>query len=130
MKQSREMDAIRTGVGFAAPASGGRPSTSLADGNARRAPLPGCRKAGVPAETSDGEGLPPGRVDVHSLWRACATRPIGNGAYSKGVQDLPGHKTLAVMMSPLAKMRPQNKRQAVARPSYREGVTAPAHLIA
>ena len=45
------------------------------------------------------------------------------------MQELLGHKTLTMTMQLYAKVRPQNKRQAVARLSYGEGVTAPAHLV-
>jgi hypothetical protein len=73
--------------------------------------------------------LPLEPVDVHSLRRTFATELIVNGADPKSVQELLGHKTLAMTMKLYAKVRPQNKRQAVARLSYGGGVTAPAHLV-
>jgi integrase len=88
-----------------------------------------CRKAGIPTLTFDGEGLPLEHVDVHSLRRTFATELIVNGADPKSVQELLGHKTLTMTMKLYAKVRPQNKRQAVAKLSYGRGVTAPAHLI-
>jgi integrase len=88
-----------------------------------------CKKAGIAVRTFDAEGLPLEHVDVHSLRRTFATELIVNGADPKSVQELLGHKTLAMTMKLYAKVRPQNKRQAVARLSYGEGVTAPAHLV-
>src|SRR5262249_33215235 len=88
-----------------------------------------CHKANIPVQTLDAEGLPLEHVDVHSLRRTFATELIVNGADPKSVQELLGHKTLAMTMKLYAKVRPQNKRQAVAKLSYGEGVTAPAHLI-
>jgi integrase len=88
-----------------------------------------CCKAGIAVQTFDAEGLPLEHVDVHSLRRTFATELIVNGADPKSVQELLGHKTLAMTMKLYAKVRPQNKRQAVARLSYGEGVTAPAHLV-
>jgi Phage integrase family len=73
--------------------------------------------------------LPLEHEDVHSLRRTFATELIVNGADPKSVQDLLGHKTLTMTMKLYAKVRPQNKRQAVAKLSYGEGVTAPMHLI-
>ncbi len=88
-----------------------------------------CGKAGIAVETFDGEGLPLEHVDVHSLRRTFATDLIVNGTDPRTVQELLGHKTLTMTMKLYAKVRPQNKRQAVARLSYGQGVTAPAHLI-
>jgi integrase len=88
-----------------------------------------CGKAGISMQTFDGEGLPLEHVDVHSLRRTFATELIVNGADPKSVQELLGHKTLMMTMKLYAKVRPQNKRQAVARLSYGKGVTAPAHVL-
>jgi integrase len=88
-----------------------------------------CKKAGIATETFDAEGQPLEHVDVHSLRRTFATELIVNGADPKTVQELLGHKTLTMTMKLYAKVRPQNKRQAVAKLSYGGGVTAPAHLI-
>jgi integrase len=87
------------------------------------------RKAGIPAQTFDGEGQPLEHVDVHSLRRTFATELIVQGADPKSVQELLGHRTLAMTMKLYAKVRPQNKRQAVAKLSYGRGVTAPAHVL-
>jgi hypothetical protein len=87
------------------------------------------KKAGIASWTFDAEGLPLEHVDVHSLRRTFATELIVNGADPKSVQELLGHKTLAMTMKLHAKVRPQNKRQAVARRSYGGGVTAPAYLV-
>jgi len=68
-------------------------------------------------------------VDVHSLRRTFATELIVNGADPKSVQELLGHKTLVMTMKLYAKVKPQNKRQAVAKLSYGHGVTAPSHVL-
>ena len=88
-----------------------------------------CAKAGIPTQTLDGEGLPLEHVDVHSLRRTFATELIVNGADPKSVQDLLGHKTLVMTMKLYAKVRPQNKRQAVARLPYGKGVSTPPHVL-
>ena len=68
-------------------------------------------------------------MDVHSLRRTFATDLIVNGTDPKTVQELLGHKTLAMTMKLYAKVRPQNKRHAVGRLSYGGGVTAPGHIL-
>ena len=88
-----------------------------------------CGRAGVPTQTFDSEGQPLEHVDVHSLRRTFATQLIVNGADPKSVQELLGQKTLAMTMKLYAKVRPQNKRQAVARLSYGQGVSTPAHVL-
>ncbi|HEX5273022.1 MAG TPA: tyrosine-type recombinase/integrase [Gemmataceae bacterium] len=88
-----------------------------------------CERAGIATETFDAEGQPLEHVDVHSLRRTFATDLIVGGTDPKTVQELLGHKTLAMTMKLYAKVRPQNKRQAVGRLSYGKGVTAPAHLV-
>ncbi len=88
-----------------------------------------CRKAGIPIQTLDSEGQPLEHVDVHSLRRTFATDLIVNGTDPKTVQELLGHKTLAMTMKLYAKVRPQNKRQAVGRLSYGGGVVAPGHIL-
>jgi integrase len=94
-----------------------------------RALLRYCLKAGIATETFDAEGLPLEHVDVHSLRRTFATELIVNGADPKSVQELLGHKTLTMTMKLYAKVRPQNKRQAVAKLFYGRGVTAPSHVL-
>jgi integrase len=88
-----------------------------------------CRKAGVPTQTLDSDGQPLEHVDVHSLRRTFATDLIVNGTDPKSVQELLGHRTLAMTMKLYAKVRPQNKRQAVARLSYGGGVLSPGHIL-
>jgi integrase len=88
-----------------------------------------CNKAGINTKTLDAEGQLLEHVDVHSLRRTFATDLIVNGTDPKTVQELLGHKTLAMTMKLYAKVRPQNKRQAVARLSYGKGATAPGHVL-
>jgi integrase len=88
-----------------------------------------CRKAGIATETFDADGLPLEHVDIHSLRRTFATQLIVNGADPKSVQDLLGHKTLAMTMRLYAKVRPQNKRYALGKLPYGKGASAPAHVI-
>jgi integrase len=87
------------------------------------------RRANIPVRTFDGEGQPLEHVDVHSLRRTFATELIVNGADPKSVQELLGHRTLTMTMKLYAKVRPQNKRQAVAKLSYGQGVTPPTHVL-
>jgi len=68
-------------------------------------------------------------VDVHSLRRTFATSLIVSGADPKTVQELLGHKTLAMTMRIYAKVRGQTKRQAMARLPYGAGASTPAHLV-
>jgi integrase len=101
----------------------------MSGGAVLRAVMSCCRKAGIVTETLDSEGQPLEHVDVHSLRRTFATDLIVNGTDPKTVQELLGHKTLAMTMKLYAKVRPQNKRQAVARLSYGGGVVAPGHIL-
>ena len=87
------------------------------------------RRANIPTQTFDAEGQPLEHVDVHSLRRTFATELITQGSDPKSVQELLGHRTLTMTMKLYAKVRPQNKRQAVARLSYGKGVTPPAHVL-
>jgi integrase len=88
-----------------------------------------CQRAGIPTQTFDADGQPLEHVDVHSLRRTFATELIVNGADPKSVQELLGHKTLAMTMKQYAKVRPQNKRQAVGKLSYGKGISAPEHVL-
>jgi integrase len=103
--------------------------TALSGNNVYVSLMSCCRKAGIPTRTQDAEGQPLEHVDVHSLRRTFATELIVNGADPKSVQDLLGHKTLTMTMKLYAKVRPQNKRQAVSRLTYGKGVSAPAHVL-
>jgi integrase len=132
--QRRPSEGIRFGVSMRERFSDrhvfvGRECNPLTDRNVYHALMKCCKKAGIATRTFDGEGLPMEHVDVHSLRRSFATELIVNGADPKSVQELLGHKTLVMTMKLYAKVRPQNKRQAVARLSYGGGVTAPAHLV-
>jgi integrase len=82
-----------------------------------------CEKAGI--EGNDRDGV----VDLHSLRRTFATELILRGADPKTVQELLGHRTLAMTMSIYAKVRRSNTREAVARLGYGRGVEAPAHIV-
>jgi integrase len=96
-----------------------RQATPLGHTTVRKALLACCRRADVPVLTFDAEGQPLEHVDVHSLRRTFATELIVNGADPKSVQELLGHRTLTMKLC--AKVRPQNKRQAVAKLSSRQG---------
>jgi integrase len=106
-----------------------RARTALAASGVYKALVSYCAKAGIPSQTFDAEGHLLEHVDVHSLRRTFATELIVNGADPKSVQELLGHKTLAMTMKLYAKVRPQNKRQAVAKLSYGKGVSPPAHVL-
>lgn len=66
---------------------------------------------------------------MHSLRRTFATDLIENGADPKTVQELLGHKTLAMTMDLYAKIRRGSTRQAVARLSYGAGAQGPSHVV-
>jgi integrase len=106
-----------------------RACTAMVAGSIYKALMNYCARAGVPTHTFDSEGQPLEHVDVHSLRRTFATELIVQGADPKSVQELLGHKTLAMTMKLYAKVRPQNKRQAVAKLSYGKGVSTPAHVL-
>lgn len=83
-----------------------------------------CKKAGIETRTVDAAGREIHHVDVHSLRRTFATDLIGSGADPKSVQELLGHKTLAMTMNLYAKLHSQTKRQALGKLSYGSGVQA------
>jgi integrase len=93
-------------------------------GNLWRAFVACLKRAKVERQTFDAGGRLVEHVDVHSLRRTFTTTLIVNGADPKTVQELLGHKTLALTMRVYAKVRPQTKRQAVARLPYGAGVAA------
>jgi site-specific recombinase XerD len=68
-------------------------------------------------------------VDLHSLRRTFATDLIVNGADPKSVQELLGHKTLAMTMNIYAKVHGRTKRQTVAKLSYGRGTTPPEGIV-
>ena len=77
-----------------------------------------CQQAGIQTRTLDAEGHEVEHVDVHSLRRTFATNLIVNGTDPKTVQELLGHKTLAMTMNLYAKIHTGTKRQAIGRLSY------------
>jgi integrase len=89
-----------------------------------------CRRAGIQVRTLDAQGREIDHVDLHSLRRTFATDLIANGADPKSVQELLGHKTLAMTMKLYAKIHGHTKRQAVARLSYGRGVRQPEGVLA
>lgn len=88
-----------------------------------------CEKAGIQTRTVDAEGREIDHVDVHSFRRTFATNLIVNGADPKTVQELLGHKTLAMTMGLYAKIHRGTKRQALGRLSYGSGVQVPDHVV-
>jgi integrase len=86
-------------------------------------------KAKIERQTFGTDGRPLEHVDIHSLRRTFATNLIVNNVDPKSVQELLGHKTLAMTMRIYAKVRGQTKRQAVGRLSYGGGATGPAHRL-
>jgi len=107
----------------------GRACTRLSTSGVYSALMRKCKQAGIPTRTLDDEGQPLEHVDVHSLRRTFATELIVNGADPKSVQELLGHRTLVMTMKLYAKVRPQNKRQALAKLSYGKGVSTPSHVL-
>jgi integrase len=98
-------------------------------GNLWRAFVKCLKRAGIDRQTFGPDGRPLEHVDVHSLRRTFATSLIVGGADPKTVQELLGHKTLAMTMRIYAKVRPQTKRQVVAGLSYGAGSKAPEHVL-
>lgn len=88
-----------------------------------------CKLAKIQTKTVDAAGREIDHVDLHSLRRTFATNLIINGADPKTVQELMGHKTLAMTMNLYAKIRVTTKRQALGRLSYGAGVQAPEHVV-
>jgi len=87
-----------------------------------------CRKAGVCIRADRPDGTIE-HVDLHGLRRTFATALIVEGADPKTVQELVGHKTLAMTMNLYAKIHTGTKRQAVARLPWSRGVKAPDHVV-
>jgi site-specific recombinase XerD len=86
----------------------------------------GClKRAGIDRRTFSPDGRVLEHVDLHSLRRTFATSLIVGGADPKTVQELLGHKTLAMTMKIYAKVRAGTKRQALGRLSYGAGVKTP-----
>jgi integrase len=88
-----------------------------------------CRHAGIEVATHDRDGRLVEHVDLHSLRRTFATNAIVNGADPKSVQEILGHRTLAMTMKVYAKVKAAPKRQAVGKLSYAKGATPPQHVL-
>jgi len=88
-----------------------------------------CQAAGVETRRLDNEGKEINHVDVHSLRRTFATDLISNGADRKNVQELLGHKTLAMTMTLYAKIHAETKRQALEKLSYGATVPVPERVV-
>jgi integrase len=85
--------------------------------------------AGIERQTFDRSGRVVDHIDLHSLRRTFATSLMVGGADPKSVQELLGHKTLAMTMRVYAKVRSQTKRQALAKLSYGAGAQGPEHVL-
>ena len=87
-------------------------------GNVYREFMRTCARAKIETETLDAEGKVVEHVDLHSLRRTFATNAIENGADPKTVQELNGHKTLAMTMKIYAGGRPKpSERPSTACPT-------------
>lgn len=86
-----------------------------------------CRKAGIQIRREGPEGQVE-HVDVHSLRRTFATNLIVHRTDPKTVQELMGHRTLAMTMNLYAKINVDTKREAIGRLSYGAGPETPAVL--
>ena len=98
-------------------------------GNIYREFMRTCKRAKIETETLDAEGKVVEHVDLHSLRRTFATNALGNGADPKSIQELMGHKTLAMTMAIYNKIQSQTKRQAIGRLSYGSGVQSPPGIV-
>lgn len=88
-----------------------------------------CKLADIQTRSVDPEGREIDHLDVHSFRRTFATNLIENGADPKTVQELLGHRTLAMTMNLYAKIRSGTKRQAVGCLSYGSGSSGPDHVV-
>jgi len=88
-----------------------------------------CHRAGIQTRTEDADGHEIDHVDVHSLRKTFATNLIVNGTDPKTVQELLGHKTLAMTMNLYTKIHAGTKRQAIGRLSYGAGSQTPDHVV-
>ena len=68
-------------------------------------------------------------LGLHSLRPKFATYLIPGGADAKSVQELMGHKILAMTMNLYAKIHSENNSHALLRLSYGAKVTAPDHVV-
>lgn len=98
-------------------------------GNLYREFMRTCDRAGIETVTKNADGKIVEHVDLHSLRRTFATNLIENGADPRTVQELLGHKTLAMTMRIYAKVRSQTKRQAIGKLSYGVGAQAPIGIV-
>jgi integrase len=98
-------------------------------GNLWRAFVGCLKRAGIERKTYGPDGRVLEHVDLHSLRRTFATSLIVGGADPKSVQELLGHKTLAMTMKIYAKVRGHTKRQALGRLPYAAGATPPEHVV-
>jgi integrase len=98
-------------------------------GNLWRAFMTCLKKARIERRTFGPDGRLLEHVDIHSLRRTFATSLIVSGADPKTVQELLGHRTLAMTMKIYAKVRAQTKRHALDRLPYGAGVKAPEHVM-
>lgn len=66
---------------------------------------------------------------MHSLRRTFATNLIVNGVAPRTVQDLMGHKTLAMIRNLYAEINTGTRRQAIGRLDYGKRSGAPEHVV-
>jgi len=85
-----------------------------------------CRRAGLETRREDEEGHERDHLDVHSLRKTFSTNLIVNGADPKTVQELLGHKSLAMTMNLYTKIHSGTKREGIGRLSYGAGTGTPA----
>jgi len=88
-----------------------------------------CGKAGIETRRMNSDGHEVDHVDLHSLRRTFATHLVVNGADPKTVQELLGHKTLAMTMNLYTKIHAGTKRQALSSLPWGRGVQTPEHLV-
>jgi integrase len=98
-------------------------------GNLWRAFTACLKRAGIERQSFGPDGRVLEHVDLHSLRRTFATSLIVGGADPKTVQELLGHKTLAMTMKVYAKVRAQTKQQVLGRLSYGSGATGPEDVL-
>src|SRR5262249_46234534 len=83
--------------------------------------------ANIETRRVDPNGREIDHVDLHSLRVTFATSLIAAGADPKSVQELLGHRTLAMTMNLYTKIHASTKRQALGKLPYGQGTIVPAH---
>lgn len=92
-------------------------------GNVYREFKASCKRAGIDLTTKDSEGRVVEVVCLHSTRHTFASNLILNGADPRSVQQLLGHRTLALTMKIYTKLFAGQQRSAISKLSIAKGIT-------